>query len=583
MDTVAKMLKLVVLHSEHKRREQNLDDPAKGTMRDGITTFAELKDVSEALLYTPAGRLCATGLRDRSMQLVLHHAMMRYGNVHTLRMSHLFCVNLPYHSFNGECLGLMAVTSEGKTNRTGRKDLTGMLRNKDPYICPVGAWALYLFERFQLRAEVMPDLTDRRAWYGMPAFCDKGPMDPVVYNTFYHRCKPAYNRCGLKCSKATHCGRASGARMAQVNGASIESIRIHGGWNTTAMDQSYLTEIPRESMMASAGFSPKLDTYHIDRDDIQPSDDLLKMVFPFAEAMTTGQDVASRNCKDMFLMLRKVIIQDLAVMLAFFQDADHHIARCSLVSSPEFIDYQERLLAHLAQTTMPIDRAIARVQPLVAEALRINGQHMSLIGQQVDALGARVELIHDSLTGQGDHISRMAAWQEHSNMTLLNFFNRIEQGELVVGFRDSRPGTVAAPAPTVIAPQPNLVQTPAPAAAISTQNSSSASEAPTIAFRMEDRGIVATVPQAYTEWYIGLDGKMSVEEAVRLHGTSWMQSSGAKKHYSRHGMIMKAINEYASSKRVTKEVAAAAIERLRNGKALSTFAEDLHKKRINFN
>lgn len=87
------------------------------------------------------------------MQLIMHHGLLRQDNAKNLLLCHLFTMNLPYNTSGKDCLGLMAVTSEGKTNRTGRKDLKGMLRNRDVNVCPIGALALYFFERFQLMEE----------------------------------------------------------------------------------------------------------------------------------------------------------------------------------------------------------------------------------------------------------------------------------------------------------------------------------------------------------------------------------------------------------------------------------------------
>lgn len=48
-DSVRQLLKMVV-HGEHKRRQENLEDPAKGTMSDGITTFEQLRLVEDSAL-----------------------------------------------------------------------------------------------------------------------------------------------------------------------------------------------------------------------------------------------------------------------------------------------------------------------------------------------------------------------------------------------------------------------------------------------------------------------------------------------------------------------------------------------------
>ena len=131
---------------ENERRESNMEDPAAGTMADGYHTFQELSKITKELLFK-GNRKNKDGLRDRAIHLMLHHGMMRFDNVEKLRLGHLFAIKLPYHGFGEDCLALMAIMHAGKTNKTGRKDLTGMLGNGHVEVCPIGALALYFFER----------------------------------------------------------------------------------------------------------------------------------------------------------------------------------------------------------------------------------------------------------------------------------------------------------------------------------------------------------------------------------------------------------------------------------------------------
>jgi len=66
----------------------------------------------------------------------------------------------------------MAVLNSSKTNGTGRRDITGMVRNKDAAIRSIGAFALYLIKRFYLNGALLPDLSDRENWNQVLAFVD---------------------------------------------------------------------------------------------------------------------------------------------------------------------------------------------------------------------------------------------------------------------------------------------------------------------------------------------------------------------------------------------------------------------------
>ena len=96
-------------------------------------------------------------------------------------------------------------------------------------------------------------------FFNLVAFAHEQPNLPVEYKHFYPQISKALARAGINCTKKTHSGRGSGARMAQMFGATVDAIRQHGGWNNSALDESYLTEIPGESMMACAGFHGSSD------------------------------------------------------------------------------------------------------------------------------------------------------------------------------------------------------------------------------------------------------------------------------------------------------------------------------------
>ena len=60
-------------------------------------------------------------------------------------------------------------------------------------------------------------------------------------------------------------GRGSGARMAELGGASEAQIRRLGRWNNQAMENCYLTCLPREAMRTLAGFSPHAGDFFLKR------------------------------------------------------------------------------------------------------------------------------------------------------------------------------------------------------------------------------------------------------------------------------------------------------------------------------
>ena len=76
---------------------------------------------------------------------------------------------------------------QGKTNQFGRREFGSCIRNKDPRVCPFGALGLYLFWRFHIESEEVPDFLDPRAWYDINLL--KGGKDRthgITYRAHYN-------------------------------------------------------------------------------------------------------------------------------------------------------------------------------------------------------------------------------------------------------------------------------------------------------------------------------------------------------------------------------------------------------------
>jgi hypothetical protein len=65
------------------------------------------------------------------------------------------------------CFPLIMTMRGSKTNRFGRLETMGALRNKDPFICPLGALGFYLLYRWDLTTEAFPDFSKRSHWYNI--------------------------------------------------------------------------------------------------------------------------------------------------------------------------------------------------------------------------------------------------------------------------------------------------------------------------------------------------------------------------------------------------------------------------------
>jgi hypothetical protein len=294
--------------------------------------------------------------------------------------------------------------------------------------------------------------------------------------------------------------------MAQMFGATVDAIRLHGGWNNSALNESYLREIPRESMMACAGFPPRNDVYFIERNGLQPSDELEKMVFPFLERlMEQGPytQTSHNNFVDMLRSFRKVLIQYLSILFELFEEVRHPIASCPLVMSPLFRQFRQELLSYMQTAQTPTELQIERVQPLVA------GQLASL---------------NNTITVHNTRIESMMIMMMASNQSLNSFMRRIESG--IRGFLHAD-----VPRNNNASTNSSLPEEGPINADILLADSEPAPEAPepeTATFEMSRA--LTTVVEAHNEWFYGINGGMSVVQADKTLGTSWRRAARDRKH-----------------------------------------------------
>ncbi|KAA8901805.1 hypothetical protein TRICI_005992, partial [Trichomonascus ciferrii] len=137
----------------------NLADRAEGTIEDGYDydqMVAMLSDLLSGDSESPMH------LRTRLTFLLGHSALFRGCNTRSLELADLSCTvtkttdPTPLVVYN-------MLTQHGKTNQMGRKDFSATIRHKDPKICLVNALAMFLFFRFQMTHEGLPDMTSRKS------------------------------------------------------------------------------------------------------------------------------------------------------------------------------------------------------------------------------------------------------------------------------------------------------------------------------------------------------------------------------------------------------------------------------------
>lgn len=97
--------------------------------------------------------------------------------------------------------------------------------------------------------EVFPDFSASPFWYSTKLLKSGTVLTKqITYKIHLEGVNAALNAAGLKTHAKTHVGRGSRARIAELGGASEAQIRRLGRWNNQAMENCYLTALPREAL-----------------------------------------------------------------------------------------------------------------------------------------------------------------------------------------------------------------------------------------------------------------------------------------------------------------------------------------------
>ena len=76
------------------------------------------------------------------------YGLLRGDNQRKVALSELGSTVLPPEEGPTECLALIAITRETKTNTRGLLQYAAMMRSKDVFACPIWSLAAYLFARY---------------------------------------------------------------------------------------------------------------------------------------------------------------------------------------------------------------------------------------------------------------------------------------------------------------------------------------------------------------------------------------------------------------------------------------------------
>lgn len=147
-----------------KAARKNLVDRGKHTLIDGYSNSKEFRAICDYFWSDEAGK---SGIRDGSMFRLSHYGVLRGQNVRLAELADLFSWLVPADDTPSitEPMALMMSMRQGKTNQFGKLEYCSMVRARDVHVCGIGGLAIHFFDKFQIRGESLPNVTDASDWY----------------------------------------------------------------------------------------------------------------------------------------------------------------------------------------------------------------------------------------------------------------------------------------------------------------------------------------------------------------------------------------------------------------------------------
>lgn len=538
-DRSVKELLHTLCRERHQVQRSNYADRGIGTLQDGYTSKEELAQMCKYYMKEGTGK----DLRNMLAQLLSNHMALRGESARSLEFADMFSVNLPNEG-NGNCVAFIAILSQGKTNQVGRIEFGACMRNRDVRICGIGALALYMFQRYHMEGENIPNFANPEEWYKIKLLRTNAgtPMKSMTYKTQYNAVVKCLNACGMISKAKTHCGRGSSVRMAELLGVPEFDLRQLGRWNTSAMEKCYLTQLPRRAMRALAGFDMEESNYFLRR-EVHIPEDLKAKVFPWVDEWIlrresvelSKRDLASLGFLKLMKYLRKVFLED---SVALQQIYPHHpIWRHQILQSEVYKRFQNSSQRTMEAAIEPHEMTLRQAVPGISQM--INERHAEIMQQLAN--------FHEEDNNRNEEIRR----------TMNALYNiQVKQASSTMELHQLRMSQIV---PTSI---PNVVEIADMECTEGLQQRMSRS--------------ITTVKDLYQEWEHGIGGNLPIKELERRYGTKWRSSFAESKFFNRRKKIVSSIEKYGNIHQCSIEDSIKHFTRLQGTNSLSWLAQYLY-------
>jgi Centromere DNA-binding protein complex CBF3 subunit, domain 2/Transcriptional activator of glycolytic enzymes len=570
-----------------QQARESFEDEAMGTLDDGYNA-EEYSRLCSVTLATK--NQLGSWLRTRVDIQFLHAGALRSESSRDAELSKLSVHLLGGEEFVGSwtpCL-ILKIT-DGKTLESGHKDYTGILRHKDPVACPLTSLAFYLFWRFDIDGESLPDFNSRQSWYRRRLIAGKQEgWNSLSYETQALWIRRAFAEAGIHSSKVTHTMRGSSARIAEAQGISEDQIRRAGHWERGSMSTAYLSQLPREWIRTTAGFSATPGNYHLRRAAVEPPTGLKSQIWPWVDhwlaryrasivsnrSFVNGGlddcDQAGRQFLELLAWLRVILLQDAAVLQRQFPQFP--LWQQPIFCSPDWRRFADEVLVAHDTAEEPRDVRIRQVLPDIEESVRTSRE---AVLSRVDLHSSRVNAaMEEGFARVNDSLNALRASIPEPIVAVPR---SLVHPDALRAYLATDCHTAAPPSSqyygqpflpsvtttditaTVMAVTPTAVPSSGGASLLSSFSSSAAAAVPSIAqtslIPLTDGGWpvepfdpnVATVEDAWREWHVGLGAGAAKRDSILAleakFGSAWRHNQRIRQWHSRRKKVIHLVEQ----------------------------------------
>ncbi|CEP14729.1 hypothetical protein [Parasitella parasitica] len=309
----------------HQIKEKNFVETDTNSIQDGYTYQQYIELYMYYFKKRGAGQ--AT-YRDR-MAIIYHCSMLEFTNEGATK----------------DCPAMVFQFASGKMNQSKKTQYSGAIRHKDVRLCTRGSIAFYFFYRFEVDQESFPDLSSNANWYD-------------IKNASIHR---AFKKVGINSSHTTPAGRGSGARIAELNGGSLDQIRRMGRWDSGSLESRYLTHFNREAIRICNSLPGRKGGFWLRRDALESPLELQQQIFPAVE-MWVKSAVAFLK---LMLKLRKIILQEAILWRQL--DSENRIFKVPVFSNAAFKQFETDHLVYMEATPTTSTMVLQETLPVIEQ------------------------------------------------------------------------------------------------------------------------------------------------------------------------------------------------------------------------